>query len=169
MPACYFIGAGLHTALGRGTDVNLTALDAGLTPPASAVAHYAGRTHSLPYRTLRGAAPMGSDAVSEQARLDAVLDATISTALEQAGLSAAHAGDWDCSSAPPLLISAFPRRATARRCKRIPPHCPLDLQPSASLGQLALRIRARHGLAGPDFSFNTPALPAPMRCCMPMR
>jgi 3-oxoacyl-[acyl-carrier-protein] synthase-1 len=155
MPACHFIGAGLHTALGRGAEQNLAALEAGLTAPPVAVAHYAGRTQSLPYRTLRGAAPTGSDAASELARLDAVLDFTIGTALEQAGLTTAErarTGLFLGTSAFDIGVSeAEYREALLADATAIP----LDRQPSASLGQFALRMRARHGLAGPDFSFNT--------------
>jgi 3-oxoacyl-(acyl-carrier-protein) synthase len=155
MPSCYFIGAGLHTALGRGLAENIAALAGGLTPPATATAHFAGRTQQLPYRTLRGAAPAGSDAAGERARLDAVLEATIGSALEQAGLTAserARTGLFLGTSSFDIGVSeAEYREALLRDAAAIP----LDRQPSASLGQFALGIKARHGLAGPDFSFNT--------------
>ena len=51
MPACYFIGAGLHTALGRGMEENLATLQGGFSAPSTAVAHFAGRTvREVPFR-----------------------------------------------------------------------------------------------------------------------
>lgn len=155
MPACYFIGTGLHTTLGRGTGEHLAALAAGPTPPPGAVAHYAGRAHHLPYRTLRGLAPVGDDAAAEQARLDAVLDACIGAALEQAGLGAAERrgmGLFLGTSSFDVGVSEAQYRAALRDDPAAPA---LQLQPGASLGNFALRIRRRHGFGGPDFSFNT--------------
>ncbi len=153
---CYFIGAGLHTALGRGLAENLATLAGGLTPPASAIAHFAGRTQQLPYRTLRGAPPAGSDAAGERARLDAVLDATIGSALEQAGLTAAErarAGLFLGTSSFDIGVSeAEYREALLRRPAR---DTAATGNPAPASASSALRIKARHGLAGPDFSFNT--------------
>jgi len=155
MPACYFIGAGLHTTLGKGIEANLAALEAGFTPPAAAVARYAGHTQSLPYRTLRGALPPGGDAGAEQTRLDEVLDATVDAALEQAQLTTGErvrVGLFLGTSSFDIGVS----EAEYREALQVDANAlPLDRQPSASLGQFALRIRSRHGLRGPDFSFNT--------------
>jgi 3-oxoacyl-[acyl-carrier-protein] synthase I len=155
MPGCYFIGAGLHTALGRGVEQNLATLEGGITAPSTAVAHFAGRTQSLPYRTLRAAAPTGSDSASELSRLDRALDFTIGTALEQAGLNAAErarTGLFLGTSAFDIAVSEAEYR---EQLQADPTAIALDRQPSASLGQFALRMRARHRLGGPDFSFNT--------------
>lgn len=155
MPGCYFIGAGLHTALGRGTAENLATLQGGFTAPSMALAHYAGRTQALPYRTLRDAAPSGSDSAGELSRLDAVLDYTLGTALEQAGLTPAErarTGLFLGTSAFDIGVSEAEYR---EQLQAHPTAIPLDRQPSASLGQFALRMRSRHGIRGPDFSFNT--------------
>ncbi|MEJ0099220.1 MAG: beta-ketoacyl synthase N-terminal-like domain-containing protein [Pseudomonadota bacterium] len=155
MAGCYFIGAGLHTTLGNGVEANLAALEGSFTPPPRATARYAGREQQLPYRTLRDVPLPGDDAAAEQLRLDAVLDATIGAALEQAQLSndeRARTGLFVGTSSFDIGVSeAEYREALLVDAAALP----LDRQPSASLGQFALRMRARHGLRGPDFSFNT--------------
>ncbi len=154
-PASFFIGTGLHTTLGRGIDANLAALEGGLTlPPAPSPATPAARSSCpiAPCMEPRRPAVMRG---AEQARLDGVLDATIQAALEQAQLTAderARTGLFLGTSSFDIGVA----EAEYREALQVDAAAlPLERQPSASLGQFALRIRTRHGLHGPDFSFNT--------------
>ncbi len=148
MRACYFAGAALHTSMGRTLAAHLAALPAGPYRAARASAEFAGQQQVLPYKLLADTPLTRLDT-----RLDDVLDQVISTAFTTAGLTRAQ------QSRAGLFIgtSSFDICATEHQYREALLHDvnALAMARSSSLGMLAVNIRNRFDLHGPDYSFNT--------------
>lgn len=148
MRSCYFTGAALHTSMGRTLEAHLHALNAGLDTPGQVTAEFAGKTQPLPYKLLAD-----TPLQSLEQRLDTVLNRLISEALAAAELTLAEQRRTGLF----LGTSSFDICATEheyREALKTDTHA-LAMANSSSLGNLAVQIRQRFDLRGPDYSFNT--------------
>lgn len=148
MNAAYFIGAGTHTALGRGLPASIEAVHRAPSPPQRTIAEFAEQKRSVPYRLLSEDPP-----VDAERRLYRVLEAVIDEALQAAGLTPAERttlGLFIGSSSADISVSeARYRRELKERTHAVP------LAGSSSLGNLATQLCQHFGFRGPDFSLNT--------------
>lgn len=144
----YFAGSALHTNLGMDKVAHLTALQHAPTPPEQVVAHYAGQQHTLPYRLLANQ-PLRALTT----RLDTVLDRLIADVLSTTDLSSAELR----RTALFVGTSSFDIGASESHYREALVHYPqaMAMIHSSSQGDLAMRVRHRFGLCGPDYSFNT--------------
>ena len=148
MQPCYFLGSALHTSLGSTLATQLHALQQPPTTPGTVVVNYADKSQGLPYKLLADCA------IDEaQQRLQTVLDRVINQALDAAQLTAQD------RAATGLFLgtSSFDISVTEQEYRN-----ELTVNPAAvvmktcsSQGILGHTLRRRHGLRGPDFSFNT--------------
>lgn len=145
MRDCYFTGAALHTSLGRTLSAHLPTVLAG---PTEAIAEFAGKTQPLPYKLL---ADMPLQTI--ETRLYTVLDDVIHAAIAAAELTAAEQrrmGLFLGTSSFDIGITEHQYRQALQTDAQA-----LAMQHSSSLGSLAVRLRQRFDLCGPDYSFNT--------------
>lgn len=149
MDAPAFIGAGLHTVLGRGVADNLRALrESPPRAPQPAPVAFAAQCESVPYQLLAGEAPDDGER-----RLWRVLERVIEEALEAAGLTGAQrraTALFVGSSSFDISVSEAGYRRELRTDAQA-----LPLAVSNSIGNCANGIRRRFDLRGPDYSFNT--------------
>lgn len=148
MRDCFFTGAALHTSLGRTLNDHLPALQAGPGNPNQAVAEFAGKTQTLPYKLL-AETPLQSI----ETRLYTVLDTVIRAALDTAELTANQQRRLGLF----LGTSSFDIGITEHRYRealKTDEHA-LAMEHSSTLGALAMQLRQRFELLGPDYSFNT--------------
>ncbi len=141
-------GFGLHTALGRGVDANLAALDRTPQPPREVPVRLASGERGIPYYVL-------ADTPLEnlEARFEYVLHEVIAEALRRSGVSQAERramGFFLGSSCGEMPIC----EAQYRRDLALSPDA-LPLFQTSSLGNLANRLRVPFGIRGPDYSFYT--------------
>ena len=141
-----FLGAGLATSLGTGVAASLAGLHEAPTLPRTLERRVGGRTETIPYKLLR------EFPLDTPLRLDDAIGAVVEEALREARLSPAQqramvlcvgSSSFDISISEHLFQEELARGAEA-----------LPLR-SSSLGNVAERVRARFGLRGEDFSFNT--------------
>lgn len=146
--SAYFLGSSLHTSLGAGRAAHCATLRQPPVAAGSVQALFAQRRQTLPYKLL---ADTPLDDSGE--RLDGVLDAVITQALDESELSAQE------RAALGLFIgtSSFDIAASESEYRAALEHDPaaIVMLNSSSLGNPAERIRARFGLRGPAYSFNT--------------
>ena len=147
MRRAWFAGAGLHTALGSDPETTLAALEAP-AGPSRVPLEYGDGQEAVPYRLLAGR-PL--ERLEE--RLYEVLAGVIERAIADAGLSDDERRSMGLflgsSSADVSVSEARFRRELAADGDAI------ALIASNSIANLALNLRRRFGLRGPDYSFNT--------------
>ncbi len=142
-----FLGAGIATHLGTGIAENLASLHEPPSPPQSIDKRIGDRAERIPYKLLKD-----FPVESASSRLDTVIDAVVSEALDEAGLSPSQrrrmalvvgSSSFDIS----VSESRYRDELAAGR----------DALPlrSSSLGNLAEAVRERFDLRGEDYSFNT--------------
>ena len=147
MRRAWVAGAGIHTTLGTDPAAAVDRLDR-LEAPETVPLRYGDTADEIPYRLLAGR-PL--ERLEE--RLYEVLDGVIERAIEAADLSASERAGLGVflgsSSADVSVSEARFQRELARDEHAI------ALRASNSIANLALHVRDRFGLAGPDYSFNT--------------
>lgn len=148
MQACYFLGSALHTSLGSGLAPQLHALQQPPAPPGTLVVRYADKTQTLPYKLL-------TDSAIDNAkqRLITVVDQVIAQALDIAQLST------DERRAMGVFIgtSSFDISVSEQEYREDLTHdsAAIAMKTCSSQGMLGDELCKRHGLRGPNFSFNT--------------
>ena len=145
----FFLGAGIHTCLGKGIESNLHALRRPPLPPALQCTEVAGETLSIPFNLL-AESPLQA---SEQ-RLYRVVGEVAEEALAEAGLSPLQRRQTGIY----LGSSSFDLSVTEARFQR-------ELRQGEGEGALALRdpsvarltehLMQSLGLRGQDYSFST--------------
>jgi 3-oxoacyl-[acyl-carrier-protein] synthase I len=143
----YFIGAGIHTVLGRGVDSHVQALRQAPSAPQNVPVEFARQSTTVPYQLLAGAAQLDAEQ-----RLYRALEAVIADALEAAQLDHRQrraAGLFVGSSSFDISASEILYRGELRSGAAA-----LALR-SCSIGNMAAQLCRRFGLRGPDYSFNT--------------
>jgi 3-oxoacyl-[acyl-carrier-protein] synthase-1 len=147
MRRAWFIGGGAHTALGTDPVAAVGALEQ-ISEPERVPLQYGDTLDEIPYRLLAGR-PL--ERLEE--RLYDVLAGVIERALDEAAISAderLRMGLFLGSSSADVSVSeARFRRELAESDDAI------ALIASNSIANLALHLRRRFGLRGPDYSFNT--------------
>lgn len=147
MRRAWFAGGGTHTALGTDPARAVARLDA-VAEPDRVPLRYGGTDDEIPYRLL-------PDRPLEnlEERLYEVLAGVVERAIEDAGLSASERAGMGVflgsSSADVSVSEARFRRELATDDRAI------ALVASNSIANLALYLRRRFELRGPDYSFNT--------------
>lgn len=148
MSAAYFIGASMHTVLGRGFPASIQAVRRAPSSPQRTLAEFAQQQHSVPYRLLSDDHP-----VDVERRLYRVLETVVEDALQAAGLTSverAGVGLFMGSSSADISV------AEARYRRELKEHTDaVALAGSSSLGNLAAWLCRKFDFRGPDFSFNT--------------
>lgn len=142
-----FLGSGIATHLGIGVSENLAALHEPPRPPQRLLRRIDDRIESIPYKPLCGF-PLEPAAT----RLDDVIEAVIEEALREAGLRAEERNRMALfvgSSSFDISVSeSLYREELAAGGDSLPLR-------SSSFGNLAEAVRARFGLRGEDYTFNT--------------
>jgi len=143
----WLVGGAAHTALGADLAGAVGRLDR-VAAPDRAPLHYGDSVEEVPYRLL---ADKPLERLEE--RLYEVLADVVQQALDEAGISASERAGMGLflgsSSADVSVSEARFRRELAEDDQAI------ALIASNSIANLALHLRRRFGLGGPDFSFNT--------------
>lgn len=143
----FFLGSGIATHLGIGVAENLAALHEPPGPPQHLLRRVDDRVESIPYKPIRGL-PLES----AETRLDAVIDAVVEEALDEAGLRPSERSRMALfvgSSSFDISVSeSLYRKELAAGGDSLPLR-------SSSLGNLAESVRERFGLRGEDYTFNT--------------
>jgi 3-oxoacyl-(acyl-carrier-protein) synthase len=144
----WFLGAGLHTTLGRGVEANLAALRLGPPAAGSTPIPLGGEVETVPCMLLAGL-PLEDI----ETRLWRALEPVAAEAIVASGLT-----DEQLSRAALLLgTSSLDISVTeavyARELAEGGEAHPLTV--GVSMGGLARRLRQRFGLRGPDYTVNT--------------
>lgn len=148
MSGSYFLGAGIHTCLGRGLESNIEALF-GALPQPEIVRVPLGDAHELTPALLLRDAPLEN--IEE--RLFRVVEGVAAEALDAAGLSDAERRETVLllgSSSVDIAVSEAVYRRELREGVDAHP-----LTTNSSLGFLADRIRQRFQLLGADYTIST--------------
>jgi 3-oxoacyl-[acyl-carrier-protein] synthase I len=144
----YFIGNGLHTALGRGVPANVRALREGLRAPDQVTFEFAGSHATLAYHLL-AQEPL----VDQECRFHRVLERVIQEALDESGLNAAERSELTLfvgsSSVDISLLEMAYRRDLQSDTSARP------MSANTSFGNMAAQLARRFGLKGADFTINT--------------
>ena len=148
MQPCYFLGSALHTSLGADSASQLLVLQQPPAAPGSVIVHYADKSQTLPYKLLTDT---GIEDVSR--RLNHVVDAVIAQALDAAQLST----NERAATGLFLGTSSFNINVVEQDYRNDLLHDShaLVMAHCSSQGIFGHEVRKRHGLNGPDFSFNT--------------
>jgi 3-oxoacyl-[acyl-carrier-protein] synthase I len=148
MSRSYFLGAGIHTCLGRGVKANIDAMFGPLPQP---------QILQVPLGEIHEPAPVMllHDAPLEdvEQRLWRVIEAVASEALDAAGLSEPERRETVLllgSSSVDIAASEAVYQRELRDGVETSP-----LMANSSLGELADRIRRRFNLAGADYTIST--------------
>jgi 3-oxoacyl-[acyl-carrier-protein] synthase-1 len=148
MSTSYFLGAGIHTCLGRGLKTNVDAMFAPLPAPQT-IRVPLGEGHELAPATLLHDAPLED---IEQRLWRAIEDVAIE-AMDAAGLSEAERRETVL-----LLGSSSVDIPSSEAIYQRELRDGLDAHPltsNSSLGELADRIRRRFNLVGADYTIST--------------
>jgi 3-oxoacyl-[acyl-carrier-protein] synthase-1 len=148
MKRSYFLGAGLHTALGAGVARNIDALF-GPVPKA-------GETHiGVGAETVRAPALLLADRPLEniETRFWDAAEAVVGEAIAATGLRADEVRDaalvLGTSSLDIAVSEAVYQRELAAGADAHP------FTANSTMGRLAQRLRQRHGIRGPDYTICT--------------
>jgi 3-oxoacyl-[acyl-carrier-protein] synthase-1 len=148
MSRSYFLGAGIHTCLGRGVKANIDALFAPLPQP-QVLRVPLGEGHEPAPVMLLHDAPLED----VEQRLWRVIEGVASEALDAAGLSEAERRETvlllGSSSIDMPASEAVYRRELRDGADAHP------MMANSSLGEMADRIRRRFRLAGADYTIST--------------
>jgi 3-oxoacyl-[acyl-carrier-protein] synthase-1 len=148
MQPCFILGGALHTNLGADISTQLHALQHAPTAPGTVVIYFAEKAQAVPYKLLSG-----TSTDNPELKLNAVVDQLVAQALETSKLSA------DERAAMGLFIgtSSFNINVVEQQYRHALMHDDnaLAMATYSSQGIFGHEIRHRHGLRGPDFSFNT--------------
>lgn len=148
MSRSYFLGAGIHTCLGRGVKENIDAMFAPLPQPQVLRVPLGERNEAAPVMLLHDE-PL--DDVEN--RLWRVIEGVVSEALEAAGLSEAERRETVLllgTSSVDIPVSEAAYQRDLRNGADAQP-----MMANSSLGEMADRIRRRFGLAGADYTIST--------------
>ncbi len=148
MSRSYFLGAGLHTRLGRGVKANIDAMF-GALPTPQVIQVPLGEGHEPAPVMLLHDAPLED----VEQRLWRVIEGVASEALEAAGLTEAQRRETVLllgSSSVDIAASEAIYQRGLRDCANAHP-----LMANSSLGEMADRIRRRFNLAGADYTIST--------------
>jgi len=142
-----FLGAGIATHLGTGVSDNLAGLHQAPQPPHILERRVEGRVERIPCKLLRDfAVSLGGS------RLNDVVDAVVSDALREAGLSRVEqrrmaicvgSSSFDIADSESLYRQELASGDAALALR------------SSSFANVAEGLRLRFGLLGEDFTFNT--------------
>jgi len=142
-----FLGAGLHTRLGKGVAANLAVMNTGIPEPSILDVPFGDEVERIPYHVID--LPM----TGPQRRLDSIVHGVIEEAVQSAGLSEAELQRAALVIGTSSLdISVSEQRYREDLIEKDDPH---PLIPSSSLGNLANRIQTRLGMRGMDYTINT--------------
>lgn len=148
MKRSYFIGAGLHTALGAGVARNLEALFQPLPTPGKQAITVGAETVEAP-ALLLAARPL----IDIEARFWSVVEAVVGEAIAAAGLSADEVREaallLGTSSLDIAVSEAIYQRELAEGIDAHP------LTSNSTMGRLAQRLREAHGIRGPEYTICT--------------
>jgi 3-oxoacyl-[acyl-carrier-protein] synthase-1 len=149
MSRAWFIGSGIHTALGRGIETSIATLQQPLRGADNVPIAETGDAAAVPYRLLAD-----EPLTAIEQRFYRVLEPVIEQALAEAGLDRRERAETALligTSSADISVS----EARYRRQLRAGDPAALPLADSNSLGNVATAIRRRFGLRGPDYTFNT--------------
>jgi len=146
--SCYFLGGALHTSLGLTLAAQVEALRNPPTPPGAVTVRYADKSQTLPYKLL-------ADCHMEDAeqRVFTVIDRVINEAVQSAQLTTQERyamGLFVGTSSFDIGISEQEYREELQHHSAA-----MVMKTRSSQGMLGDTLRKRHGIHGPDFSFNT--------------
>ncbi len=148
MKRSYFLGAGLHTALGAGVARNVDALFQPLPFPGKHRVAAAEEAVTVPALLLAG-----EPLEDIEARFWRVAEAVVGEAIEAAGLSAEAVRDaallLGTSSLDIPVSEAIYQRELAAGVEAHP------LTSNSTMGRLAQRLRQAHGIRGPEYTICT--------------
>lgn len=148
MKRSYFLGAGLHTALGAGVTRNLEALFAPLPTPGKQPLTVGEETIEAP-ALLLAERPL----IDIEARFWSVAEAVVGEAIAAAGLSAEDVRDaallLGTSSLDIAVSEAIYQRELSEGIAAHP------LTSNSTMGRLAQRLRQAHGIRGPEYTICT--------------
>jgi 3-oxoacyl-[acyl-carrier-protein] synthase I len=148
MKHSYFLGAGLHTALGAGVTRNIDALFEPLPTPEQYTITAAEEPVAAPALLLADR-PL----VDIEGRFWEVAETVVGDAIQSAGLSPADVRDaalvLGTSSLDIPVSEAIYQRELAEGADAHP------LTSNSTMGRLAQRLRQVHGIRGPDYTICT--------------
>jgi 3-oxoacyl-[acyl-carrier-protein] synthase-1 len=148
MRGSFFLGAGIHTCLGRGLSANIEAMFAPLPTPQTTHVRLGEALEPTPTLLLSGA-PLED---IEQ-RLWRAIIGVIDEALDNAGLSETERREtvllMGTSSVDIAVSEAIYRRELRDRLDAYP------LMANSSIGELADRVRRHFGFKGADYTIST--------------
>lgn len=148
MSRSYFLGAGIHTCLGRGVKANIDAMFGPLPQPE--ILHVPlGEGHEPAPAMLLHDAPLED----VEQRLWRVIEGVANEALDAAGLSDAERRETVLLLGSSSVDIAASEAAYQRELRDGAEAHPL--MANSSLGELADRIRRRFNLAGADYTIST--------------
>lgn len=148
MQSCYFLGGASHTSLGNSLATQVEQLHRTPALPGSVTVNYADKTQTLPYKLLADC-----DVDDADLRLQTVIDRIIDRALEEACITK----DQRTAMGIFMGTSSFNINAVEQEYRtslQYDQHA-IPMATCSSQGIMLNEIRKRHGIRGPDFSFNT--------------
>jgi 3-oxoacyl-[acyl-carrier-protein] synthase-1 len=144
----WFLGAGLHTTLGRGLAANLAALKAPPPSPGSARLALGADIETVPCMLLADLPLEGIET-----RVWRALEPVVAEAIAAAGLSPEQVSRAALLLGTSSLDVSVSEAIYARQlAEGIDAH---PLTEEAGMGALAERVRRHFGLRGPDYTINT--------------
>lgn len=146
--AAWFLGAEVHTALGRGLDATRQALRAAPPAPALAEVPLGAEVEKVPSLLLAGL-PLGDT----ENRLWSAIEPVVEAAISASGLTTDQLGRAALMLGTSSLDISISEAVYARELKTGAEAHPLLV--NASMGAVAERLRRRFGLHGPDYTINT--------------
>lgn len=144
----YFLGAGLHTCLGRGVAANIAALKAPPRLPETIHVPLGAEDQSVPAHMLAG-----EPLADVESRLMKVAAGVVQEALDASGLAESEIREMailvGTSSLDISITEAVYQRELAAGTDAHP------LTANSAMGNFTKLIRQRFGIRGPDYTVNT--------------
>ncbi len=145
-----FLGAGIHSSLGRGVDANLAALKSLPQAPTLLDNTVTDDTLQIPYKLL-SALPLQD----KQQRLYRVIDDVVEQALAEAGLSQQQRHHMNLYLGSSSFDIGMSEADYQRQLAGESESCPALALPDPSMANLAYYLVRSLGIRGEDVSFNT--------------
>ena len=147
--SCFFLGAGIHTCLGKTVAENLSGLK--LPPPVKThlTCHLGDQAITVPYFTLSGSLPDGSEQ-----RLFDTLHTVITHALSEANLNSEQQRQMGVFLGSSSFDIAITEKTFSTTLKNGPHSQTIPLM-NPSFANLAQKIIHHFDIRGIDYSFNT--------------